>query len=200
MGGYSIVIVFRRDGEYKLNTIIDMDAFLRSVERRAFIVAKMATNNDEDALDIVQDAMFKLVEKYSHLTDKEWGGYFYRILHNKINDWYRREKVRRRWRVFFNTKSGGNEVDIENLVPQQSVREPEQFVYGGEISDEMLRAINLLPLRQQQAVTLRIWEGFSVAETAKIMGCSEGSVKTHLSRAVHRLRDILVDSYQGLVL
>jgi len=177
-----------------------MDAFLRSVERRAFIVAKMATNNDEEALDIVQDAMFKLVEKYSHLTDKEWGGYFYRILHNKINDWYRREKVRRRWRVFFNPKAEGGFIDPENMVPQQSVREPEQFVYGSEISTEMLNAIEQLPFRQQQAVTLRIWEGFSVAEASKIMGCSEGSVKTHLSRAVHRLRGVLSEAYQGLVL
>jgi RNA polymerase sigma-70 factor (ECF subfamily) len=177
-----------------------MDAFLRSVERRAFIVAKMATNNDEEALDIVQDAMFKLVEKYSHLTYQEWGGYFYRILHNKINDWYRREKVRRRWRVFFNHKLEGDFIDPENMVPQVAVREPEQFVFGSEISTEMLNAIEQLPLRQQQAVTLRIWEGFSVAETASIMGCSEGSVKTHLSRAVHRLRSVLVDSYHGLAL
>lgn len=168
-----------------------MNTFLSSVERRAFVMARIATNQEEEALDIVQDAMFKLVEKYSHLDKDEWPKYFYKILHNKINDWYRRERVRNRWRVFFKNKPDTEGFNIEDTVRQTSFREPEHVLEGEQAAKEMLDAIQELPLRQQQALTLRLWEGFSVAETAKIMGCSEGSVKTHFSRAVHRLRGML---------
>ncbi len=177
-----------------------MDTFLKSVEQRAFVMARFATNQEEEALDIVQDAMFKLVQKYSHLNKDEWPKYFYRILHNKINDWYRRESVRNRWRVFFNNKGNNENFNIEETVRQTSVREPEHALIGEQQSRELLAAIDQLALRQQQAITLRLWEGFSVAETAKIMGCSEGSVKTHFSRAVHRLRkELEKPSYGGLV-
>jgi RNA polymerase sigma-70 factor (ECF subfamily) len=154
----------------------------------------LATHDDEEALDIVQDAMFKLVEKYSYRDEQEWSSFFFRILYNKINDWYRRRKVRNRWRVFFSGDSGNEEYNPEDWVPQTTVREPEQQIHGEEISLQMLELIEALPLRQKQALTLRIWEGFSVAETAQIMRCSQGSVKTHFSRAVHRLRDKLRDS------
>ncbi len=176
-----------------------MDTFLRSVEKRAFIVARFATSQEEEALDIVQDAMFKLVQKYSHLHKDDWPKYFYRILHNKINDWYRRESVRNRWRVFFNHKPGSDRFNIEDGVAQVSCREPGRTLIGEQETTDMLAAVERLPLRQQQALTLRLWEGFSVAETAKIMRCSEGSVKTHYSRAVHRLREELEKPYVGLV-
>ncbi len=185
--------------ELILNSTADMDTFLRSVEQRAFVMARFATNQEEEALDIVQDAMFKLVQKYSHLDKDDWPKYFYRILHNKITDWYRRESVRNRWRVFFNNNAGNENFNIEETVAQTSIREPEHALIGEQESIEMLAAVDKLALRQQQALTLRLWEGFSVAETAKIMGCSEGSVKTHFSRAVHRLRDELERPYVNLV-
>ena len=176
-----------------------MDTFLKSIEQRAFVMARFATSQEEEALDIVQDAMFKLVQKYSHLHKDEWPKYFYRILHNKINDWYRREAVRNRWRVFFNNKRDDDSFNIEESVAQTAVREPEHSLIGEEECTELLAAIEKLAFRQQQALTLRLWEGFSVADTAKIMGCSEGSVKTHFSRAVHRLRDELERPYSCLV-
>jgi len=174
-----------------------MNTFLESIQQRAFVMARFATNQEEEALDIVQDAMFKLVQKYSHLHKDDWPKYFYRILHNKINDWYRRESVRNRWRIFFNNKTDNEGFNIEDTVPQTSYREPERALIGEEESVELLEAIEKLSLRQQQALTLRLWEGFSVAETAKIMGCSEGSVKTHYSRAVHHLRERLDRPYSS---
>lgn len=176
-----------------------MDTFLKGVERRAFVMARLATNQEEEALDIVQDAMFKLVQKYSHLDKDDWPKYFYKILHNKINDWYRRESVRNRWRVFFKNKPENEGFNIEETVRQTSFREPENVFVGEQAAKDILAAIDELPLRQQQALTLRLWEGFSVAETAKIMGCSQGSVKTHFSRAVHRLRGMLEDPFISLV-
>lgn len=176
-----------------------MDLFLRDVEQRAFIMARFSTNQDEEALDIVQDAMLKLVQKYSYFDKEEWPKYFFRILHNKINDWYRRENVRNRWRVFFN-KSADSTYDAEDTVAQSTFREPEQAFFGEETTNGLIKAIDALPLRQKQALILRLWEGFSVADTAMIMGCSEGSVKTHLSRAVHRLREVLDSPEFGLLL
>ncbi len=162
-------------------------------------MARFATSQEQEALDIVQDAMFKLVQKYSHLHKDEWPKYFYRILHNKINDWYRRENVRNRWRVFFDRKSESDGFKIEDNVSQTCYREPGRTLIGEQDSNDLLAAVAGLPLRQQQALILRLWEGFSVAETARIMRCSEGSVKTHYSRAVHRLREELEKPYVGLV-
>lgn len=151
----------------------------------------MATHDEEDAFDIVQDAMMKMVQKHTGLTEPEWTAYFYRILYNKINDWYRRQNVRNRWRVFFKPKAGEEEYQPEDKFRQETYREPEQFLKDEEHSKRLLSAVEKLSLRQQQAITLRLWEGFSVAKTASIMGCSEGSVKTHFSRAISKLKQDL---------
>lgn len=166
-----------------------MESFLKKVERRAFVIARIATKNEEEALDIVQDAMFTLAQKYSERPVDELAPLFYTILQSKINDWHRKQKVRNRWRVFF----GFGEVDAaaEDTVPQEQFLEPDAYLQEEEINESVLEAIRELPLRQQQAVILRAWEGFNVAETADIMKCSQGSVKTHYSRAVHTLRDKL---------
>ncbi|CAA6827909.1 MAG: RNA polymerase sigma factor [uncultured Thiotrichaceae bacterium] len=163
-------------------------------------MARIATKDEQEALDIVQEAMYKLVQKYSNKSKEEWPGYYFRILHNKINDWHRREKVRNRWRVFITPKTESDTFKIEDAVAQKVEREPEEHFIGSQFSKEVLEAIEGLPRRQQQALTLRIWEGLSVADTATIMQCSEGSVKTHLSRAVHRLRDELEDPFVDRIL
>jgi RNA polymerase sigma-70 factor (ECF subfamily) len=166
-----------------------MESFLKSVERRAFVVARMQTKDQEEALDIVQDAMFTLVQKYSDRPLAELGPLFHTILYSKINDWHRKQKVRNRWRVFF----GFKDFDIahEDTVPQEQFLEPEAYLEEEEINKHVLEEIKKLPPRQQEALVLRAWEGFSVAETAEIMKCSQGSVKTHYSHAVHMLRNRL---------
>lgn len=147
----------------------------------------MNTNDDEEALDIVQDAMFTLAQKYSSRPAEEYAPLFHTILYSKINDWHRKQKVRNRWRVFVN-RSPDEQSNIEDTVPQSLFREPEQQMLELEDAEQMYALIKKLPQRQQQALILRAWEGYNVAETAKIMKCSEGSVKTHYSRAVHALR------------
>ena len=166
-----------------------MESFLKKVERRAFVIARIATKNEEEALDIVQDAMFTLAQKYSNRPLEELAPLFYTILQSKINDWHRKQKVRNRWRVFFGF--GETEIAAEDTVPQEQFLEPDAYLQEEEINESVREAIRQLPLRQQQAVILRAWEGFSVAETANIMKCSQGSVKTHYSRGVHALRDRL---------
>lgn len=168
-----------------------MDQFLASVEQRAYKMALVATGQREDALDIVQDAMFKLAQKYSRRQPDEWPPLFYRILQSRIRDWYRRRKVNKKWlRPFFqfSQAEGGDELDS---VTAHRSHEPEERLAGKAAISIVDQALHELPLRQQQCVLLRLWEGLDVRQTASAMGCSEGSVKTHYSRAVHTLRDKL---------
>lgn len=170
-----------------------LNNFLREVERRAFVVARLATQDEDEAMDIVQDAMFKLVQKYSGHPQGEWGALFHTILHSRINDWHRRQKVRNRWRVFFFANDEDDEQRLEEQIAQTQFMEPEPQLMHEEMSTLMQAAVGQLPLRQQQALLLRAWEGYDIAETAKIMQCSQGSVKTHYSRAIHSLREKLGD-------
>ena len=165
------------------------------MEKRAFRIAEIATSNREDALDILQDAMYKLVQKYAARDPQEWGPLFQTILQSKINDWYRRNAVRNRFRVWFNFSSEDANADpIQGLEDEKAVN-PERLVQSDKSIDELEKALRMLSRRQQQAFILRMWEGMDVAQTAGIMKCSEGSVKTHYSRAVHALREQLSEHW-----
>ncbi len=165
------------------------------MERRAYRLALIATSSREDALDIVQDAMLRLVKRYSDRGADEWGPLFHRILQSVIRDWYRRSRVRNRWRQFFGSSPEGDdespgedplETRFASAEPEPSIR-----LAQSQTVAELDSVLHQLPLRQQQAFLLRQWEGLSVRQTAEAMGCSEGSVKTHLSRAVKVLREQL---------
>ena len=172
----------------------DMERFLAEVERRAFKTAMVATGNREDALDIVQDAMVKMVQKYQDRPRAEWGPLFNSILQSRIMDWHRRTKVRSVVRSFF-SKDDDDQQDEEANVPGREADNPVDQLSNSHTMNALEEAIHQLPIRQQQAFMLRIWEGYDVAETAKVMGCSQGSVKTHLSRATQRLREVLGDHW-----
>ena len=154
-------------------------------------MAFIATGHQEEALDIVQDAMLTLVKRYAQRDPEEWGPLFTRIVQNRIRDWYRREKVRNKWRVWFG-KEDDDKQDIENL-PDSGTNDPLRQIANAGMTDELEKGLQCLPLRQQQVFLLRVWDGLDVAETAKALGISAGSVKTHYSRAVHRLREVLGD-------
>ena len=109
-------ITGRERKESDLNSAAVMNRFLQGVERRAFVTARMATQDEDEALDIVQDAMLKLAQKYVNRPEAEWGALFNTILHSRINDWYRRRTVRNRWRVFFGIDNEGNESAAEDKV------------------------------------------------------------------------------------
>ncbi len=165
------------------------------MEKRAFRIAEIATSNREDALDILQDAMYKLVQKYAARDPQEWGPLFQTILQSKINDWYRRNAVRNRFRVWFKFGSEDEDADpVQGLEDEKAVN-PERQTQSDKSIDELERALRSLSPRQQQAFILRMWEGMDVAQTSAIMKCSEGSVKTHYSRAIHTLREQLGDHW-----
>lgn len=170
-----------------LDNSLLLDRFLQGAQARAFRIARFATRNNEDALDLVQDAMFKLVEKYSGRPETEWPPLFYRILHSRINDWHRRNSVRNRFRGWLGSTDDETEDPLQT-VPDPHGRSPEAETETSEGMTKLQEALAALPLRQQQAFLLRAWEGLDVKQTAIAMSCAEGSVKTHCSRAIHSLR------------
>lgn len=180
--------------KYVGQTVQALDQFLARYECRAYRMAFLATGRREDALDIVQDAMMKLVKRYAQRDELEWPGLFVRIVQNAITDWYRRESIRRRWRHWFAQDSEQEEVnDPLEQVEQAGTHQPDEKVHYESAMVKLDEVLKALPMRQQQVFLLRQWEGMDVAQTADAMGISEGSVKTHYSRAVHRLREQLED-------
>lgn len=172
-----------------------MDRFLAGVERRAFVHARMATGSADEALDIVQDAMLQLVQHYSGRDQSEWAPLFHRILQRRIYDWYRRARVRNRWRHWFARDDDDDSDPLENL-PDPAMVDPVRISATDRTMLALKAALARLPPRQQQAFLLRNWEGLDVEQTARAMGCSAGSVKTHYSRAVHTLRERLKDHWE----
>ena len=179
----------------ELATERSMEEFLQDIERRAFHMAKMATGSREDALDIVQDTMFKLVEKYSDKNSSEWRPLFYRILNSKITDYYRRNAVKNRLisLASFGMRAGDHGADLIDRAEGHRSDTPDQMLARQMQMTILSKALAQLPGRQRQAFMLRCWDGMSTALTSQAMGCSEGSVKTHYSRAMHSLRASLED-------
>jgi RNA polymerase sigma-70 factor (ECF subfamily) len=157
-------------------------------------MARFASRNSDEALDLVQEAMLKFAEKYALRPEGEWPVLFYRVLQSRITDWHRRNTVRRR---FFGWLGMGRQEEEEEdpMARVADLKNPNPFekVFLSEAGAAMEKAIRSLPLRQRQAFLLRAWEGLDIAETAAVMGCSEGSIKTHYSRAVSTLRTLLED-------
>jgi len=182
--------------ESTLDKARTLDRFLAQVERKAFRIAELAVSNREEALDIVQDSMIGLVQKYADRPEEEWTPLFYRILQSRIRDWYRKNKVRSKWMSWLGFSKKDDECECEDAmasVPDPAGRDPQQTASNHESMEQLDEAIHNLPYRQQQAFLLRTWEGLSVADTASAMKCSQGSVKTHYSRALHALRLELED-------
>lgn len=173
----------------------DLSVFLAGVERRAFRQAVFAVRDDQAALDIVQDAMMKLADKYAHAQVEEWPMLFQRILQNTIRDYYRRQKVRNYWVSALSFVMPGHDEEdddsLEHLQATDPKDDPLQILSTGKNLAFIQEAIEKLPTRQREAFLLRYWEEMDIAQTAAAMGCSEGSVKTHCSRAVRALSMML---------
>jgi RNA polymerase sigma-70 factor (ECF subfamily) len=157
-----------------------------------------AVRDEEAALDIVQDAMLRLAEKYGHLPVVELPLLFHRIVQNAIRDWFRRQKVRSLWTTLLSSLAPGRGEDdedpLETLQPAEGsdVQEgPAENLEQAQVLEIIEQEISRLPARQREAFILRYWEELDVAETARAMNCSEGSVKTHCSRAAHALAEAL---------
>ena len=169
-----------------------LNRFLAEVERRALRIAEISVRNRDDALDLVQDAMIKLCRSYGERPSDEWTPLFYRILQNGVRDWHRRQAVRNRVMVWFGRgKNDEDEYDAIAGAPDLTGRSPDEELANSQAMDGLEVAVAELTARQREAYMLRTFEGLDVAGTAVAMGCSEGSVKTHYSRAIHTLREKL---------
>jgi RNA polymerase sigma-70 factor (ECF subfamily) len=181
-------------GKHLLATEQELSDFLKSVEKRAFKRSVYHVRNEESALDIVQDSMMKLAEHYGHKPAAELPMLFQRILSNCTLDWFRRQKTRNT--LFSNLsdfESEGEEGEFDLLgtlntqAESDQAENPETSAQRAQTLRAIESEIQELPGRQREAFLMRYWEELDVAETAAAMGCSEGSVKTHCSRAVQAL-------------
>ena len=176
-----------------------LNRFLAEVERRALRIAEISVRDRDDALDLVQDAMIKLCRSYGERPSSEWTPLFYRILQNGVRDWHRRQAVRNRIMVWFGRgRNEDDEYDVVAAAPDPTGRSPDEELANNEAMDSLELAVSGLPARQREAFMLRTFEGLDVAGTALAMGCSEGSVKTHYSRAIHTLREKLEEHRPGI--
>ena len=173
-----------------------MDRFLAAVEGKAYRIVQVAVRNEADALDIVQDAMIRLVKSYSQRPESEWRPLFFRILQNRLRDHQRHQGVRNRVLSWFRPAADEDYADPIARAPAPEYMRPEREVAMDETLTALQAAISELPTRQQQAFMLRALEGLDVADTAAAMGCSTGSVKTHYFRAVHSLRASLGEHWE----
>lgn len=178
----------------KLSSPAELNQFLNDVERRAYKQATFAVRDNHIALDIVQDAMLKLAEKYGGKPAEEFPMLFQRILQNTIRDHYRRQTVRNAWTSLFSSlqpKHQEEEFDpldvLEDDENQSVPAAPEASFQQKQLITLVEDALSDLPARQREAFLLRYWEGLDTSETALAMGCTEGSVKTHCSRATKAL-------------
>lgn len=176
----------------------ELSDFLKSVEKRAWKRAVYAVRDEDAALDIVQDTMIRLAEKYTDRPVAELPLLFQRILSNATMDWFRRQKVKTQVvRNFSEYEGPGEDSEFDILETLEALGGPLQSesaaesVSRAQILQTIEAEVALLPARQREAFLLRYWEELDVAETAASMGCSEGSVKTHCSRAVHALAKAL---------
>ena len=179
--------------DHPLPSRLELSDFLASVEKRAFKQALFAVRNEESALDIVQDSMMRLAEKYGDKPLAELPMLFQRILQNAIRDHYRRQKVRNMWTTLLSAFSGPEDDEHDPLDTLESAdsdhknESPQTQLEQRQTLGVIEKEIEKLPARQREAFLMRYWEEMDIAETAAAMGCSEGSVKTHCSRATHTL-------------
>ena len=184
-------------GTNELQREQELNRFLAEVEKRALRIAEISVRDRDEALDLVQEAMIKLVRNYADRPDAEWTPLFYRILQNGVRDWHRRQAVRNRVMVWFGrSKSDPDDADPVASAPDPAGRTPDQHLQSAEAMESLELAVAALPRRQREAFMLRTFEGLDVKGTAAAMVCSEGTVKTHYSRAIHSLRDTLGEHWQ----
>ena len=176
--------------------VATFDAFLAGIGTRAFRFAELALRNRDDALDAVQDAMMKMLAYREHPAT-EWTPLFWSILRSRIIDTQRRRTFRLRWLSFDPSTGSGLRTsgdDNERTIDwADDGADPVRTHDGREAYGRFAVALRTLPRRQREAFSLRVLEELDVADTARAMACSEGSVKTHLSRARDALQKQLED-------
>lgn len=176
----------------------ELSDFLKQAEKKAFKRTYYHVRDEDAALDILQDSMIKLSSHYGDKPAAELPLLFQRILSNTTLDWFRRQKTRNAHFTSlsdFSASDGPDDFDLLEVKSgnseQQLGESAEQWTGRLQTLQQIESAVMELPARQREAFLLRYWEEMDVAETAAVMGCTEGSVKTHCSRAIQALHRLL---------
>lgn len=170
-----------------------LDEFFIQQQQQAYKMAYVLTSNRDDALELVQDSMLKLVQSYAHKPAEEWTLLFYRILQNRIRDFHRRQGIRQLFHAFLPASEDKTEHEPIQIADSQQ-NQPDNELQQTHTLTQISAALKTLPLRQQQTFLLRAWQEFSTREAAFALSISEGSIKTHYSRAVAQLRHLLKEN------
>lgn len=187
-----ITIPITQDHVKSMDLNAQLNQFFISHEKKAYSIALMSLRHQEDALDVIQDVMIKFVEKYKNKKTDLWAPLFYRMLHNRITDTHRTNTKNKKFFKFFDK----SESDIvENIEDTNELAILDQIENAMKI-ENLQQALTSLPSRQLQAFVCRIWEGLSVAQSAQSMKCSQGSVKTHLFRALKNIRNQIKSDHE----
>lgn len=180
------------------NTRQQLDCFLAQYETEAYKLAFVITQNRDDALELVQDSMLKLVQKYCRKSAAEWRLLFFRILQNRLRDYQRRKSLRQLFHLQPSKTQQPEDPDELDQIRDTHTQAPDSSLHSDNTIHSIQLAIQQLPLRQQQVFLLRAWQEFSTRETAFALSISEGSVKTHYKRAIDQLRSQLGEHYEAL--
>jgi len=173
------------------DTVESLDEFLANVQARALSMARFATGSTDEALDLVQDAMFGFVRAYRHKPAEQRRPLFFRTLNNRILDWHRKRTRRGRWWMSWSVRDAGDDAGADPSDLAIDGYTPEHAAIGESFSAALQTALRALPLRQRQVFLLRAWEGLDVNQTATALNIGSGSVKTHYFRALQTLRAAL---------
>lgn len=181
-----------------ITSVIDDDQkqirlFMKQMSGRALVMMESATGHHDVARDIVQESFISLYQNYAKRPFAEWTPLFYTILNHRLMDWHRQETRKQKRFGWFKSLSTDNDLNDDPTLAIEDTQniDPSDFLSKSHTMDEIRQAVSRLPVRQQQAFLLRAWENLDTRTTAKIMECSEGSVKTHYHRAIQALRHSL---------
>lgn len=174
-----------------------LDGFLKQHEQSAYKMALALIKHREEALEIVQDSMLKLVQNYANKPQEEWVLLFFRIVQNKVKDHHRQKSFRSLFQMFLPSQDEDQQEDLIQQVEDVRGQSPDQYLQNTDDMNGVLTALSQLPLRQKQTFILRAWQELSVKETAFTLNISEGSVKTHYSRALAQLKSLLGTQYEN---
>lgn len=174
-----------------------LDCFLRDIRSKTLAFAVFRVKDEEVALDLLQETMIGFVKSAHRYDEEAWTNLFYKILTRRITDWQRKKIWRRKLRHILPmshfAKAKENQDDLYTDVDNTAANTTQSYAAADELAEKFETVLELLPARQQEAYLLRQWQGLSIKETATIMGCSEGSVKTHVFRAMKTLKEQLGD-------
>lgn len=176
---------------------LNINQWLKEIGRRALVMTELATQFHHQSQDIVQDSLVAFISHYSDKPAAQWTPLFYSILRNHITDWQRKQTRRNKWLTWFSSHTLDNEDEVNPFeqIANSYEDNPAQLLANANDIKLVQQVLSQLPERQQQAFLLRAWEGLDIQTTARVMACSESSVKTHYSRALTALRSALNQAY-----